>query len=352
VTLNALTRWAPPAVRRAAGRVRSRNARAAVLGELQRLARSGRPVIAGPWLGEVGFEILYWIPFLRWAESAVGLAPSRIVALSRGGVSSWYAGLAGQYVDALDLASVAEFRAGNEARRREVGEQKQVRESSFDTDIVCRARVAGRLEGADQLHPRLMYRLMQPYWWKHAPIEWAEQHATFARMFAPDVPAALGLAPRAYVAVKFYFNDCFPAAPDTRAFVSETFRTLSAMMPVVSLSTGLALDDHESLADDVGGRVRTLGAPAGARDNLGVQTALVANARAFVGTYGGFSYLAPLCGVPALGIYADPGGFDRSHLDLARRAFAAIGSPGLETADLAGAAAGGVRAFVEGALSR
>jgi hypothetical protein len=307
-------------------------------------------VIAGPWLGEVGFEILYWIPFLRWAESAAGLDRSRVVAVSRGGVSSWYEGLAVRYLDVLDLASVAEFRAGNEARRREIGEQKQVRPTSFDTEIVSRARRTGRLEDAGQLHPWLMYRLMQPYWWKHAPIEWAERHAAFARMATPDLPAGFGMAPRAYVAVKFYVNDCFPATPETHAFVGETLRTLAAMMPVVSLSTDLALDDHESLPGDVGGRVRTLGTRAGARDNLGVQTALVANARAFVGTYGGFSYLAPLCGVPALGVYADPGGFDRSHLDLARRAFGAMGSPGLATTDLPGAAAGAVRAFAEETL--
>jgi hypothetical protein len=23
-------------------------------------------IIAGPWTGEVGFELLYWIPFLNW----------------------------------------------------------------------------------------------------------------------------------------------------------------------------------------------------------------------------------------------------------------------------------------------
>ena len=28
-------------------------------------ARS-EPILVGPWLGEVGFELLYWIPFLRW----------------------------------------------------------------------------------------------------------------------------------------------------------------------------------------------------------------------------------------------------------------------------------------------
>jgi len=38
--------------------------------------------------------------------------------------------------------------------------------------------------------------------------------------------------------------------------------------------------------------------------NLAVQTAVIGGARRFVGTYGGFSYLAPLLGVDALAFYS------------------------------------------------
>ena len=38
-----------------------------------------------------------------------------------------------------------------------------------------------------------------------------------------------------------------------------------------------------------------------------VQSAVVARARRFVGTYGGFAYLAPFCGVPAVSYYTEPG---------------------------------------------
>ena len=31
-------------------------------------------IVAGPWLGEVGFELLYWVPFLRWFARAVPAA--------------------------------------------------------------------------------------------------------------------------------------------------------------------------------------------------------------------------------------------------------------------------------------
>jgi len=35
--------------------------------ELERIQRTDAPIVIGPWVGEVGFELLYWIPFLNWA---------------------------------------------------------------------------------------------------------------------------------------------------------------------------------------------------------------------------------------------------------------------------------------------
>lgn len=39
--------------------------------------------------------------------------------------------------------------------------------------------------------------------------------------------------------------------------------------------------------------------------NLEIQTTVITRARAFVGTYGGLSYLSPLYGVPALAALAN-----------------------------------------------
>jgi hypothetical protein len=57
----------------------------------------------------------------------------------------------------------------------------------------------------------------------------------------------------------------------------------------------------------------------GARDNLAVQSAVVARAGAFVGTYGGFSYLPIALGVPSIAVYSDEGRFRSRHLELALR---------------------------------
>ena len=57
------------------------------------------------------------------------------------------------------------------------------------------------------------------------------------------------------------------------------------------------------------------------RNNLEVQTKVISRARAFVGTYGGLSYLAPLYGVTSLAFYSHREKFSPQHLELARRVF-------------------------------
>jgi ADP-heptose:LPS heptosyltransferase len=49
--------------------------------------------------------------------------------------------------------------------------------------------------------------------------------------------------------------------------------------------------------------------------NLDIQTRIIANARAFVGTYGGLAYVAPFYGVPSVGFYSQESDLMSAHLD-------------------------------------
>src|SRR5687767_12158802 len=63
---------------------------AAVGHELAAAVQGSGPILAGPWLAEVGYEVLYWVPFLRWVQDAYRIAPGRLTVVSRGGVNEWY----------------------------------------------------------------------------------------------------------------------------------------------------------------------------------------------------------------------------------------------------------------------
>lgn len=275
-----------------------------------------RPVIVGPWTGEVGFELIYWIPFVRWVLSRYQIAADRLWVVSRGGTRVWYGGVATRYVDAFEYYSPDEFRAATAEAK------KQRRVGAFDADLVERVTAAHQLGRPELLHPGLMYRLFMPFWKDLATIARVDKYAAYDRLAAPDDPVVQDL-PGDYVAARFYFSECFPDTPANRAFVSSTIEGISRQAPVVLLNTPFAVDDHRDV-ESPGGRVQTVGAHMAAPRNLAVQTAVIARARAFVGTYGGYSYLAPFCGVPSLAFYSEPT-FKVHHLQVAQHVFARLG---------------------------
>lgn len=311
-------RLVPGPIRRAAARLVGDRRAQEVDRELAALARGRQPIVVGPWLGEVGFELLYWVPFVRWFAERHAVAPSRLIVVSRGGAAAWYTPFAVRSHDVLSFMSADEFRARNAERNSCSGEQKQTAVTPFDEEILGLVR---RTEGTDAavLHPSLMYRAFAPYWYGHRPVEWVHRRARFERL---EPPAAADIElPTRFTAVKFYENDCFRSTAASRAFVRRTIQRLQEEGPVVSLSTGMRLDDHVSCDPDESGT-------GGIRDrvrpetNLLVQAAVVARAQRFVGTYGGFAYLAPFYGVPSESYYTEQGAFSLRHLDLAHDAIA------------------------------
>ena len=322
----------PAPIRRVVARAVATRRAAQIERQLLALAGGDQPIVVGPWLGEVGFELLYWIPFLRWFVEQYDVAPERLIVVSRGGsAAAWYGASAARSYDALSFMSPQEFKRRNRERHGQFGEQKQVAAASLDDDIVSAvSRAEGH--GVSVLHPSMMYRLFAPYWWGHQPLTWVRRYTRFALLQPPPVGVDL---PASYTAVKFYFNDCFKDTPENRTFVHRTIHALSEEGPVISLSTGIDVDDHTPCEPDVSAlqSIRDLLTPV---NNLAVQSAIVAGARRFVGTYGGFAYLAPFCGVPAMSYHSDPDGFSMRHLDLARDVLASNNSPALlQVADVA-----------------
>ena len=54
----------------------------AVERELERIVSGSGHILVGPWISEVGYEVLYWVPFLRWLKAAYRIPGDRIVVMS------------------------------------------------------------------------------------------------------------------------------------------------------------------------------------------------------------------------------------------------------------------------------
>lgn len=298
--------------------------------DLERLVTGYEPIVAGPWCSEVGYEVLYWIPFLRWVMAAYRIPPERIVAVSRGGTSSWYAGIASRYVEVFDVV-----RPGDLAARAAAGILKQRDSSEFDRQIANEAlRKLGLPLSTPVLHPSLMFRWFAPFWSGQETLGFVERHTRFALMAAPkaDVPVTL---PREYAAVKFYAARSLPDRPEIRAQLRMLVESVSDRLPVVCLDTGLGVDDHVDYVLGGSDRVVSLTGRLSAETNLAVQARIVAGARLFVGTCGSLAWLAPLLGVPTVPVFTDAA-FLHAHLHLARRVYGRVGAGPFSPVDLSG----------------
>jgi hypothetical protein len=333
-----------PLVRQArrASRLREQAVEAAeeirVLRDIAQVATGREPIVVGPWLSEVGYELLYWIPFLRWFRDRYRLDEDRLVVVSRGGAGSWYADVTSRYVDILDLMDPATFTARNEARRsgEESGGQKQTALGALDTELLGLARERLGLDIVRVCHPSLMYRLFRQFWLANRALDVVTAHTRFTRMPAPEV-VDRGRLPLRFVAVKFYTGAAIPDTPAHRAMLREIVHRLASETAVVLLDTGLAFDEHHDYPFAGIPNVTSLRGLLTPQNNLAVQTQVIAAASGFVGTCGSVAWLAPLLGVPAVAAYVEDR-FLLSHLFVARHAYRQAGAAPFLPLDLHGAA--------------
>ena len=297
--------------------------------EIEAIVTRDRPIVLGPWLSEVGFETLYWVPFLHWVKAAFRLEADRLVAVSRGGVGAWYAGIAGRYVEIWDHIDPAEFARRNAQR----GVVKQFEPGDFDRDVLDALAPGIGTRDYDVLHPGLMYRLFTLYWSGQRAMGFVDAHTRFTPAAAQPLidPALL---PPEYIAVKLYAARSLPDTPEMRALLRGMIARLAEQTPVVLLDTGLVLeDDHADYTFASEGRVISARSWMTPQNNLGVQTQIVAGARAFVGTCGSIAWLAPRLGVDTSALFVDPKWL-HAHLAVAMRAYHRLDAGRFAAADL------------------
>ena len=299
--------------------------------ELRAAAAGSGPIILGPWLSEVGYEALYWVPFVRWFARNYDIDPERIVALSRGGVAAWYGGIASRYVEQFDLLTPREFAARNEARRGDA-DQKQLAPSDFDNEILSRARRHLGIEAATVCHPSTMFQLLRQFWLGNDALQSVLEYTEYEPIAAAS-PVDLPALPNEFVAVKFYTGRALADTPAHRDQLRRLIERIGRKQPIVTLNTNLSLDEHaDYVFQDIGGLI-TLDRWMTPQNNLAVQTEVIRRASRFVGTCGSLAWLAPMLGTDTLAVYADDH-FLTPHLYAARHAYASMNAARFTAIDL------------------
>jgi hypothetical protein len=290
--------------------------------DIARLAAGRDPIVAGPWLAEVGYEVLYWIPFLRWFQDAFGITRDRLVVVSRGGMEAAYRDIAASYVDIFDVMTPAQLAARNAERRSsgEGGGQKQSAASSLDDELLAAARLRLGLSTAAVCHPSLMFRLFRNVWHGNLPFDLLWRRTRYVAGGRASMTAAMPAGvPHDFIAAKLYTGPALSSSDATRAAVRALVTQVASMAPVILLDADVGIDEHRDF--DLRGIPGVMSASKlmTARTNLDVQLALITRSRFFLSACGGLAWLAPFQGVPTVALY-DSDHLLAPHLFVARQA--------------------------------
>jgi hypothetical protein len=303
---------------------------------IARVARGRGPIIVGPWLSEVGFEVLYWVPFLRWFQDRYRVDRERMIAISRGGVGDWYRDVAAHYVEIFDHLPPETFsRRNRERQQEEAGGQKQTRAGALDDELIAFASRAAGVTDAAVCHPSLMYRLFNRFWFGNRALDLVTSRTRYVPLTSSP-PPDLGL-PDAYVAAKFYTGTALRDTPETRQALRVLVQSAASRLPVVMLDTGMSTDEHEDYPFRDMPNVISLRSHVEPRTNLGVQTRVIAGARGYLGTCGGLAWIAPLLGVDTVAVYSDER-FLVSHVYVASQVYRQVGAARFDPLDVRAAA--------------
>lgn len=281
------------------------------------LKHSDLPILVGPWRGEVGFEAMYWIPFVRRFAKKYAIDPERLIPVTRGGAAAWY-GYA-RSVELYSLHTPQEVRVENRVQHAKHAMLKQITVTPFDREALKRAAAALSLKRYLVLHPSWMYARLNAYFASAMGLLALEEEALFDPLVAPPLPAGLEL-PERFVAVRFYLRHTYPGHPTLIQFAQESIKQISSHTPVVLLNAGVHVDEHQDVRLRGGhpnvAMLHDL-CPITPENNLAVQSAVLARALGFVGTYGGLAQLALRLGKPSVSYYNEWGGTAMAHKHLA-----------------------------------
>ena len=276
----------------------------------------------------MGFEILYWIPFLNAFRHSHQIEPSRMIAIGRGGSGAWYqtAGTA----DLYEFVPLETARIWSVQASQQTGSMKQQDEESWEKHVCGLTAASLGLVKYQTLSPSWMYKVLAPWWQGEATEGYLNRYTLQSvKMPAPALaPELKSKLPERYVAMRWYARPTWPHREDLVLWTRKLVEKVAKQIPVILIDSFHA-DDHADIALGEIPNVLQLSelAEQTPTNNLQIQSAVIANAQAYVGTYGGMAQGAMRWGVPTVALYQEFGQTSPQHLTLSQSLSLKTGVP-------------------------
>ena len=277
------------------------------------LAHSRQAIIIGPWTSEMGFEVLYWLPYLDYLRQTYRLDRDRLYVLTRGGAGEWYN--VGHSVELYDYVPPGDVRLLAHRAQREAASIKQLRITPWERRLVDLVAERHGLRRYHILHPSRLYQALDG-WWSTLTVGMAQAMKILRWSDIPVPPPPVGLAlPERFMAVRFYARATWPLTDELLDWTRTLILNLAQTIPVVVLRSSAYLDDHADFPAPTGPNITVVEAGP-YRENLAIQSAILKRAAGFVGTWGGMAQLAVRLKVPTVALYERWHGVSYAHRSL------------------------------------
>jgi hypothetical protein len=283
---------------------------------LRHVAASRRPIVVGPHVRELGFEVLYWLPFVQQARADYGLEKGRLIALSRGGMGRAYE-MAGS-ADVYDYLPVDTVRLHQVRATAAHQTSKQYTVEPWERHVVALAASSLGLARPLMLHPSWMYQLLHGYWTDTMAVKTLSRWLNPTPLPLMPLPEGLRL-PDTFVAVRIYARATMQPHDGVVFWLKRHLMRLAERRQLVFLCSDARYDDHADIVRPFGPNMIDLSAYSTPQTNLALQLAVIQRSALFLGTYGGLAQMALRAQKPAIALYTAWGGTAYAHVDLTHR---------------------------------
>lgn len=266
-------------------------------------------VFLGPWLGEVGPELQYWIPYLIKIHDKGFFGNKNLIAISRGGVGLWYRKITAEYVELFDYISSTDFKAIRSRAFDAYHSQKQIKRIPLEDELIEKIAQKLGLRNYAVVHPSFMWKYVVAWLQERVKLETFNEYFEF-NMFSNEDRNVVNQVdslslPKKYIVLNFYSNQLFPHTTQNQKFINELVKKLTVSFHLVWLSQSSRIDDHEKFNVNNNKKLIKIGETFQLKENLALQTEVVRRSSLFIGTNGGFTILPGFLQVPCIAIYSN-----------------------------------------------
>lgn len=256
-------------------------------------------IIIGPWLSEIGYEILYWIPFLKkHLEHLIQDKNKKFIVISRGGVKNWYSFLENfEYFEIFDIDKKKISK--HLAHRKNSLSQKQWDISKLDNyylNNVCKKKNLNTND-CQIVHPSVLFKNLKSYLNANLAPNYVFQYLSHSNnSLAINSDHSMDYL-KPFVAIKLYESSILNLKHDQSFFINKinlVLNKINKKYNLVYLDFKIE-DDHKDLVINMSGHktysINEIYSNIDESNNIYFQDALIQNSEFLVSTYGGFCYL-------------------------------------------------------------